>query len=821
MKYTSALCGSGKTHTVIRSIAKNKYKFRGRAILVQPKKQNLIESEAALKSLGMTPQVIDEDHIPVDKHGKKETTVAARLNAYMGPQRTPQAEDVLLVTHASFLHIIRKMRPEIKANYVVIFDETPQNVFGQFQLSLSTNANLITDHIITEESQHEDFFRLAPKDDVEIQIFLTKEGEDEVNDKLRGLFDKLLDDDFRCEIRKDLWNRFLKNKKNSKNNVAFTAHHYMQPTIFSGFKYVHFLSDKFIESDLFHIFQKQGVHFEEQELKVRYSEHKNTTTTHIRYCMERDFSKSKRTNLCKNGKTIIQNILDVSRMNIQDDKTLLVLNKDMIEGDSDLLKSIKIPPNVEIISSYVHGLNEYQDVHHITFAASLNYRDTQSDFLFDRFGISYEDIDRSFLFSSTYQAVCRTSIRNMNDNSFRVITVPDRRSAAYLQEVLGIPDERVKSLEDHMYLYEEKTSGGQKKDHKQTKEMTELKKATKKIIIKECEEFSNFMIDEFSRFRINLLDKTLTTQISNVLDFENPEDILDFFEKESSFTSDDKHTEDRLAWCALINTEASLNPRTGLSTKYGEANNAGYTCLMFDKDTSKTGEDISFTECAAWFKKQNWSFFMYETYSGTGNFRVVLPMTQVITCEAHELLTKWINKSIGNLGFKADENEPGPFDSSKFNAASKFFLPNHKAGTKIKTRRNKGAILNPIKALKSKEVKISDQMAQAKQGQTSHKKKIYERVINPALTAINKTETRSELRNRKSEEAKEKFLQSKGHNELAELVRKMTFWEKSDEILPFVLMNYRNSPDMQRETEGLIRQYASMQTCTQKFGWSE
>ena len=130
MKYTSALCGSGKTHTVIRSIAKNKYKFRGRAILVQPKKQNLIESETALKSLGMTPQVIDEDHIAVDKHGKKETTVAARLNAYMGPQRTPKSEDVLLVTHASFFHIIRKMRPETKANYIVIFDETPQNVFG-------------------------------------------------------------------------------------------------------------------------------------------------------------------------------------------------------------------------------------------------------------------------------------------------------------------------------------------------------------------------------------------------------------------------------------------------------------------------------------------------------------------------------------------------------------------------------------------------------------------------------------------------------------------------------------------------------------------
>lgn len=116
------------------------------------------------------------------------------------------------------------------------------------------------------------------------------------------------------------------------------------------------------------------------------------------------------------------------------------------------------------------------------------------------------------------------------------------------------------------------------------------------------------------------------------------------------FTSNDKHAQGRLAWCCLL-----LSDRNEVDgKKFGANNNHGYTCLMFDKDSSETGEDLSFLDCASWFRKQGWSFFMYETYSGKGNFRVVLPLKHAITCEAHELLTKWINKRISTEAGKKE-----------------------------------------------------------------------------------------------------------------------------------------------------------------------
>nr|WP_231862417.1 DEAD/DEAH box helicase family protein [Acetobacter pasteurianus] len=819
MLYSSANCGSGKTHSMIQLISINKNFYNGKVIFVQPKKENLLESEIQFKAKGMTPHIIDEDHLT-----EEMTSVAKGLYSYI-LKRKIKKTDVLLVTHQSFLKHMVNMG-NITNGYHVVFDEVPQESFGEFTLSLSTNKDILLKYIQTAPSKNQDFFVLKPIDRVQMNTCMTTEGEDEINDKLRKFFEKLLNEKhYTVEIRKDVWESFKKNKRNGRNNVSFITHFYMLPEIFDDFLNVHFLSAKFEESDIYHIFKELGVSFVEKELpKLQYKEHENITHTFIRYCMERDFSKTMRSYKCLNQKTIIQNILDISRLNMSpDDKQLLVLNKDMIDGD---FKEYKLPQNSELISSYVHGLNGYKHIHNITFAASLNYRNTQADFLHDRFGLSYEDIDKSFLFSSTYQAICRTSIRDKHDDSHRLITVPDYRSAVYVQEVLGIPDSRVSSLENFMFLPEQKQSGGQTKTHKQTKELTELKRKTKNIIISECKAFKDFYLDDENRFRINLLNGISTYEVAEYIDFKEPEDILDFFENESKFTSNDKHAQGRLAWCCLL-----LSDRNEVDgKKFGANNNHGYTCLMFDKDSSETGEDLSFLDCASWFRKQGWSFFMYETYSGKGNFRVVLPLKHVITCEAHELLTKWINKRIsteaGKKGsvFKWKEKSKGPFDDSKFNAAAKFYLPNHSPErTDYQTYRYKGNIFDPCKELKGKDIKVPEYMCEKMIGLTTHKKKIYERIVNPAINAVLNTsgvkQTHDELRDKKCNEQQEKFLLNKSHDSLGELVRKMTFWERKEEILPFVLMNYRNTQEMKNECEGWIKKYANMVTCSEKFKW--
>jgi hypothetical protein len=114
-------------------------------------------------------------------------------------------------------------------------------------------------------------------------------------------------------------------------------------------------------------------------------------------------------------------------------------------------------------------------------------------------------------------------------------------------------------------------------------------------------------------------------------------------------------------------------------------------------------------------------------------------------------------------------------------------------------------------------------MCVQKIGLTTHKKKIYDMIVNPALNAVLNisgiTQTHDYLRNKKCKEQQEKFLMNKSHDSLGELVRKMTFWERKEEILPFVLMNYRNTQEMKNECEGWIKKYANMVTCSEKFKW--
>jgi hypothetical protein len=81
------------------------------------------------------------------------------------------------------------------------------------------------------------------------------------------------------------------------------------------------------------------------------------------------------------------------------------------------------------------GLNGYSNVHDIAFFSALNPSPAHCRFLEDR-GLTSEQIGRMGYCSTLYQAVMRTSLRNLNNLDRKRIVVMDRRAADYLVERL-------------------------------------------------------------------------------------------------------------------------------------------------------------------------------------------------------------------------------------------------------------------------------------------------------------------------------------------------------------------------------------------------
>ena len=91
-----------------------------------------------------------------------------------------------------------------------------------------------------------------------------------------------------------------------------------------------------------------------------------------------------------------------------------------------------------------HGINNYSDVHNVAFLSSLNPSSDQFRFLESK-GLSSQEVRTITYYSTAYQAVMRTSLRNPHDFTPKRIVVPDRDAAEYLHKLL--PGSRIERLD--------------------------------------------------------------------------------------------------------------------------------------------------------------------------------------------------------------------------------------------------------------------------------------------------------------------------------------------------------------------------------------
>ncbi|WP_148262791.1 hypothetical protein [Acetobacter tropicalis] len=801
--YTSALCGAGKTFGTYEYIKENLITIK-RCILVQPTYENLKESQKALKQRGINSKIITNETVPMGM-----TVTACILNHV----QNFQWNEVLLLTHEGFIRSALSIPQADKQLITVFFDETYVSSFSMISINLSTNKNIILQNLATYNTSMDNVLGLSLPP-TKVLHLRTPKGSDVVNDLLRELTEKVLSH--------NLWDSYTLedsfNEFKTTSNV-FTAYFRVKKEVFEHFKDVYFLAAHFEDQMMNKVLRSEGLIINRKEnIKLQFTKHTNTTKTNIHYMIDRNFSKGIRKVLCENNKTLMENMINVADVILDGREHLLVPNNDMNPNKKQSEKEhngIKFTKNGKLISSYVHGLNQYQHLNDIFFLSALNYSDLMKRGIVTILGLSDEEIEKTNILSSTYQACSRISIRNRNDDSERNIIVPDRRSAMYLAEIYNIPEERIFNHSDEMYLPEPKESGRPKQENLSPAKERKLKTDSKKKIIKQINEIKDIEDEEGNKLQMNILDKLASTKVHKKLWFKEAEDIIPFFEKEAEFTSNDKATENRLLMPCLLFEE-----NTGATTRFGGDNNEGYTCIMFDKDTSKSGRDLSFDECKEFFQKMNVSFFMYETYSGTGNFRVVLPIKHIITKEAYELITKDINHKLHKLGFDYDKDgvegkrvNLGPFDPAGFHSSAKFFLPNHAPGTTIRTFKFENVIFDPVAYIEEPTTYISLDLAEKVRDAGSFSKEKAKELKAKTQRAL---EVGSTYAQKKIEEAQTKYLMSGGGNQnQASLVGTMVYFGMTDQdIIAWFNMNYNGSSTkkkVENEVKSRIQKYRNKQ----------
>ncbi|WP_239021373.1 DEAD/DEAH box helicase family protein [Novacetimonas cocois] len=270
----NAPCGAGKTYALPKIIGKIQSNGK-KAIIAQPKIDNLKETETALKGLGMNVCRYDSE--------TQASPVAAIIGYLTG---SPKPDDILLVTHNGLMEAVTAIdhHSPCLGQCVVIVDEALA-IIGSESIKLKTHHRLITDNVrLVDPTGSISECEVINKKPLE--KYRDNQQNDDINNVVGPVAKILLDETISVSA-------LVQNFNNPKSeHLEFLWHR--KPDIFDGFNGVIMMSADFDQSIVFNVWkQKYKVHFQDfpSKLNFRYTSHANTTNTTIHFFMDRNFSK--------------------------------------------------------------------------------------------------------------------------------------------------------------------------------------------------------------------------------------------------------------------------------------------------------------------------------------------------------------------------------------------------------------------------------------------------------------------------------------------------------------------------------------------------
>ena len=437
VRFASAPCGAGKTHQLVKR-AHQMVQEGSNVLLLQPTK--LLIENTKVEEFG---QLSDPPHVRVFHGDTVGTNVAHQLASYLAePEDRPH---VVMATHQALPRI-----PFLSnaSNWHLLIDEVPQVDREQAHIVPTTHP-FITEHV--EVEQHDGVYgRVKLTEPEAIKAIARNSDEDELLEQFRETATILNTNHWRSYVHLEQFAKLM-----TGTGKALNIHSILSPSILDGFASVFIAGANFEDTGLFALWGKMGIRFKEDTefaKGLRYRTHANGKLATIHFAMERNWSR----NLLEqstDGKPNLERLRDAAKLVFEDREFLWQANKSVL--DNFFKGAGQRLPNNPL------GLNEFDNIHDVVFLSALNPSPAHGKFLLSR-GMTPSEIERQGYCGVAYQAIMRTSLRDVAETTPKNIIVPDERLARYLADML--PGSQLQKLDtgitDHV------NRGGRPRVHK-------------------------------------------------------------------------------------------------------------------------------------------------------------------------------------------------------------------------------------------------------------------------------------------------------------------------------------------------------------------
>lgn len=425
-QYVSAPAGSGKTHSAIRH-AVDIGRTGDKVIIAQPTIDCITEwhpktCEYADKFSGNPVSVLRFDQ---QECGEGKTLSAIHQHL----ETSKDGGEVIFITHAALLFIRDWYKPE---RWHLIVDEIPDPT-RFFAKHLPENHNFITDAI-----HWEDFsatcYEVVPKDAAPLLRYARNESKDDVDKEFQEIAQSILNPHAKVLAARENLHRTI-GGDTQHGKFPLYLFSILQPSIFESFKSTTIMGAGFEESLLYLLWSAKQVDFQEHSklsASLRYQVHPNGNRLEIYYLADDHWSQNlskKKQELDGHSVTNNQIALDAVLQAFGDDPFTYLVNKNTAEEARALFKGSKTKP----LPYSPFGLNGYVEYDNVAVIAAFLPPPYHYRFL-DDFGINADDVRNAIHNQITYQAITRTSLRDLSKSSTVKVLVTDKHMAEWLAD---------------------------------------------------------------------------------------------------------------------------------------------------------------------------------------------------------------------------------------------------------------------------------------------------------------------------------------------------------------------------------------------------
>lgn len=191
---------------------------------------------------------------------------------------------------------------------------------------------------------------------------------------------------------------------------------------FEGYASVTILGARAEETILFQVLRKQGVTFVEDvnlQSSLRYVSHENGHLIDFYYAYEQNWSLSRQDEAPE-----LRSLYEGAVIDLFNGKSFCWLDNKKYEATSPF----RLMEGSSQLPHSSHGLNTFMGTNHAVILTALNYGPDEAMFLSDMMGIDRKSQKISFDYHPTYQAYCRTSVRDRANEKRKIIVIPDKEN---------------------------------------------------------------------------------------------------------------------------------------------------------------------------------------------------------------------------------------------------------------------------------------------------------------------------------------------------------------------------------------------------------